>query len=377
MDLPKKEMKTSRLARVRAWYAKIEGPFSSISLVGGFVFDAVTLTRVDMFWENFWVVAHLLIVTTCIILINIQENETVSKTESAGNPEKIHFWLVNILQFFFGGILSTYLVFYFRSGTLWVSWPFLLILAAAFVANERLKRHYTRLTFQISLLFLSFYAFAIYLVPVIAHEIGPREFIVSGLVSLGLIAIFLLVLGATAKEKYKLRSKLWIASVILGILVVVNALYFFNFIPPIPLSLKDNGVYHSLTVNAPGIYTVTDEAHGPYDFFQLYPDVHLMPGDPLYAYSAIFSPGSFNLAVTHEWQYYDESLGAWVTRGRITLPVMGGRDGGYRTYSEEVGLASGKWRINVLTSRGQVIGRIMFNVVLGDSELPLHTIKIN
>src|SRR5690242_11836520 len=97
--------------RARTFYARIERPFSSISLIGGFVFDAITLTRVDEFWENFWVVGHLLIVTACALMINLIENTD----HDEDNPAKLHFWLVNVMQFFFGGIFSTFLVFYFRS----------------------------------------------------------------------------------------------------------------------------------------------------------------------------------------------------------------------------------------------------------------------
>ena len=120
------------LSRIKNWYGKYERPISSLSLVGGFVFDAVTLKRVDLFWENFWVIAHLIIVGTCIVLVH-----AIEKSEGdESNPSKTHFWLVNILQFFFGGILSTYLVFYFRSSDILVSWPFLVVLALAFWGLE-------------------------------------------------------------------------------------------------------------------------------------------------------------------------------------------------------------------------------------------------
>jgi len=33
--------------RLKNWYGKYERPISSLSLIGGFVFDALTLRRVD------------------------------------------------------------------------------------------------------------------------------------------------------------------------------------------------------------------------------------------------------------------------------------------------------------------------------------------
>jgi len=49
-----------------------------------------------MFWENFWVLGHLLIVGFFIALIHLQENEMGGEK----NPSRAHFWYVNILQFF-------------------------------------------------------------------------------------------------------------------------------------------------------------------------------------------------------------------------------------------------------------------------------------
>jgi uncharacterized membrane protein len=364
--------KVSHFARVRGWYKKFERPISSLSLIGGFVFDALTLKRVDMFWENFWIVAHLAIVAACILVLNIKENEGSAEAD----PEKLHFWLVNILQFFFGGLLSTYLVFYFRSGTIAASWPFFVILAATFIANESLKRHYARLTFQISVLYLSILLFSIYLVPVVVHTIGPGVFILSGLVSIMAIALFIFILKISAREKF-VKSRWFLYLAIGGIFAGMNALYFFNLIPPIPLSLKDAGIYQIFTVNAPGNYTAGHEDQGFLNFLHTSDDLHVTAGEAIYAYSAIFSPTSFSLNIIHEWQYYDQKTGTWITRGKIHLSVIGGSDGGYRTFSIEDGLTPGKWRVNVETSRGEIIGRMIFNVIIATSTPTLQTVQIN
>lgn len=151
------------------------------------------------------------------------------------------------------------------------------------------------------------------------------------------------------------------------VFVLVNILYFTNFIPPIPLSIKDAGVYHSIKRNVDGNYDVTVEPQDWRKYITLYPDYHKTPGEPVYVYSAVFSPAQFNMTITHQWQYLDSS-GKWVTASEIPLKVVGGRDGGFRTYSEKFNPAPGKWRVNVLTDRGQVIGRVRFNIVAVDSQ---------
>jgi hypothetical protein len=336
------------------------------------VFDAITLTRIDRFWDNLWVAGHLVIVGTCILLMNRYDEVNVHGED----PARAEFWLVNIMQFFFGGLLSTYLVFYFRSGTIAASWPFLLVLAAAFIANESLKRHYTRLVFQISLFFLSLFAFAIFIVPVALHAIGTSVFILSGIISLVVMGAFLAVIKYSSRERFR-RSQWLLRFIIIGIFAGVNLLYFYNFIPPIPLSLKEGGIYHSLTVNAPGHYTVTSENQGWFNFFHFSETVNLVNSDPLYAYSAVFSPTALDTNIVHEWQYYDPAKEAWMTMAHVTLPVVGGNDNGYRTYSMIDAPAAGAWRVNVETPHGAIIGTMRFDVVATSTEPTLETGQID
>jgi hypothetical protein len=359
------------LSKVKNWYGKYERLISSWSLLCGFIFDAVTLKRVDLFWENFWVVAHLIIVSMCIVLI-----QGINREEGAeANPSKLHFWLVNVQQFFYGGIWSTFLVFYFRSSDITAGWPFLLILALAFWANEALKRSYVRLGFQIALLYLSIYCFAIFLVPVVIHSFGGWVFLLSGVLSLFVIWLFLMLIRLVNKQEFqKSRKILFIA--VAGIFTLMNFLYYTNLIPPIPLSLKDAGVYYSLVRNPNGGYFATGEQPRWQNYFKLYPDFHYLEGQPVYVYSAIFSPPQLNVKIIHEWQHKDVK-GNWVTTERVPLTIIGGRDGGFRTYSVKTyNLSAGEWRVNVLTTRGQVIGRIRFNLVPAEN-LPKVIQKIN
>ena len=352
----------------RNWYGRYERPISSLSLILGFVFDILTLKRVDTLWENFWILGHIIIVGVFIVMVHVNESEEGGEK----NPEKIHFWYVNILQFFFGGLLSAFLVFYFRSADIFVTWPFLLLLLLAFIANESLKRHYIQLTFQISLFFLSIYSFAIFLVPVLVHRIGADVFIISGLLSLLFIFIFNRILFYFVRDKFQ-KSRAMISFVVLGIFLFVNFLYFTNLIPPIPLSLKDGGIYHSIEKNQDGNYDITYEDRGWRGYFELYPDFRETSSAPVYAYSAVFSPKDLNLTIVHEWQYYDETQNKWITGSLINLSVLGGRDGGFRTYSMRSNLAPGKWRVNIKTEQGLVISRLRFNIVTVDSEPVLTT----
>ncbi|PIR68690.1 hypothetical protein COU48_02765, partial [Candidatus Nomurabacteria bacterium CG10_big_fil_rev_8_21_14_0_10_03_31_7] len=192
------------IEKTRDWYGRFERPISSLSLISGFVFDALTLKRLDTLWENIWILGHIIIVALFMALIHMEEREIGDE----GNPQKKHFWYVNIIQFFFGGLLSAYIVFYFRSTDIFATWPFILILSLAFIANESLKRHYIRFSFQISLLFLSIYSFTIYLIPVILHKIGPWIFLLSGLLSIIFITFFILIIYYFKKSELNESKKI-------------------------------------------------------------------------------------------------------------------------------------------------------------------------
>jgi len=99
------------------------------------------------------------------------------------------------------------------------------------------------------------------------------------------------------------------------------------------------------------------------DYATLYPDFHFKADDPVYVYSAVFSPLSFNTTIVHEWQHDDPQTRAWTDKKRIELPVVGGRDGGFRDYSMKTGMAPGHWRVTLATFKGKMTRRVRFNAV--------------
>ena len=351
---------------IKRIYFKYERHLSSLGLIAGFVFDAVSLERVDQFWENLWIGIHLIPAAICIIAINILESKGTRPENAAptNRREWLHFWLVFILQFAFGGLLSAFLVFYFRSSTLATSWPFLLLLAITFALNEILKKHYSRLIFQLSVFFISLYCYAIYMVPILTHRIGTGIFLLSGFISLVVLGGFLFLLRYVARERFK-NSKRLLGITIASIFIIINVLYFTNLIPPIPLSLQDGGVYHLLTRTSNGEYSFVGEQKTWRDYI-FNPIVHHISGQPIYVYSAVFSPTNLNTKIIHNWQHYDEKQKKWISVTKVPLTIIGGRGGGYRTYSVKTNLEDGKWRVDVETEKGADIGRISFTIVTID-----------
>ncbi|MEK7135252.1 MAG: DUF2914 domain-containing protein [Patescibacteria group bacterium] len=342
-----------KIAKLKNWYETYERKISVASLASGFFVDALTMQRIDALRENLWIAGNLLLAGLCIVLLNRGKSEGAK-----------HFWLSNLLQFSFGTLLGSVFIFYFRSATLSATWPFLLMLLVAMLGNELYQKRYEKLAFQLSFFYFSLFSFTIFLVPLFLKNIGAEIFVLSGVVSLVLLWLFLEVLRRFAREKFiEGRTHIWV--LVSLIFICINGLYFTNLIPPIPLSMKEAGIYHSIEKSTKGNYIVEAEVRGPEKYFTLREPIHWKQGEALYAYTAIFSPGSLNTDIAHEWQYKDEA-GEWVTATRIPLYLSGGRQGGFRTYSNKYNFTPGDWRVDVKTLRGQLIGRISFEIIVVD-----------
>lgn len=353
---------------ILSWIRRYERRLSSVVFVAGFVGDLLTFTLIDLSLANLVFAAYLGLAAVCTFLAH-----TVYARFSTTDA----LWrrILSVLaplaaQYAIGSLLSGFLIFYTKSATLAVSWPFLLLLAGIFLGNEVFRGYREHLAFQTVLFFFALYAYAIFALPLALGRLGPIVFLESTGITIAAFALFLWLLGLVGWDRLKQTLRLIIlgASGVLAFLVIS---YFTSVIPPIPLTLRDSGIYHDLIHTAEG-YTVTAEAARPWWQFYEPQTVHLVPGDSLYAYSAIFAPGAFSASIVHRWERYDTTSKKWVTQSKVSFPLSGGRAGGYRGYSVIGNVSGGQWRVTIETPTGQAIGRIRFEVIEADSEPVLH-----
>jgi len=339
------------------WYMRYVSP---PSLIAGFILDTLFLAkRVDLFLTNAILFSYLLVSAIAIILINlIQTGRMRHKVAITAFP-----LLPVVAQFAFGGLFSAYLSLYSRSADVAVSWIFVIAVAALVFLNERFSHFYARLAVQVPIYFTALFSFLIFFLPVIFHRIGPLMFFISGCTSLAIMGGFWWFLGKLAPEVTQQGGKR-VGRAIGIIFVAFNILYFTNAIPPLPLSLKSAGVYHAIERTPTGEYRLLGERLHWYERYLTYaPVYHRSSGEPIYAWSAVFAPSGLATRVLHQWQRYDSGSGKWITTSTVSFPIIGGRDGGYRGFSQKKSGEAGRWRVNVITEYGQLIGRITFEVV--------------
>ena len=347
------------------WYMRYISP---LALVAGFFADnLILLRRVDVWTSNALLFSYLFLAALCIIILNLITTGRIRVK-----------WVLTITplipvvaQFAFGGLFSGYLSLYSRSASFPLSWIFVVIVGALLLGNERFVRQYMKFSFQISMFFAVLFSFLIFFLPVVFHRIGPWMFVLSGLTSLVVITLFLRLIGYLMPELLK-RERTRIARLIAIIFIVFNVLFFSNAIPPLPLALKAAGIYHSVERTQDGLYHLGSEIEPWYYRYVPHTSVfHHAPGQLAYAYSAVFAPTGISTIILHEWQQYDADTDEWLTRSTVRYPIVGGRDGGYRGYSFYKNVSEGKWRVNVITQYGQLIGRISFTVVDAQAPVPL------
>ncbi len=350
-----------------SWIQKYERHLSAFAMIAGFVCDNIFFERLDIWQTQLWLASYAV---ACFVTI-----PWLHSIEARGARGRVlPRWrsiLPIVTQFALGGFWSAFVIFYGRSAVVSASWPFLLLLFLILLGNEYFKKYHERLVFTSTLFFFALYSYTIFEVPIYTGTIGTQTFLESGLIAICLFILFTVLLRILGRERFLVDvKKIRIGA--LCVLIVINLFYFTNILPPIPLAAKSAGVYHSVW-RIPGQYMARGEAE-PWKVRYLgsAPTIHLVAGDSLYAYSSIFAPTTLTTTIQHRWQWYDQTAGKWVTESIIKYGIVGGRDGGYRGYSEMPITNAGDWRVNVETTDGLLIARLPFTIEMVKEE-PLET----
>jgi hypothetical protein len=333
----------------------------TIAFILGFVVDNLTLNRVDQVFDNVVLFSYVVLAMISIILLYAGIAECFSDRVNRFVRTQSPF----LMQYAFGGLLSGMLIFYGRSGSFIDSWPFMLMIIAVIYGNETIKNRAGRLVYNLIIFFIGLFSYVVLIVPVFLGKMGPWVFVGSGLLSLVIMYCFFSILERIIPNFIALQKRSVVFFVGL-IYVTLNALYFTNIIPPIPLSLKQVGIYHSVTRNTEGHYVLAYEKPVWWEWYRSTARTfHYSSGEDIYCYASVFAPSRLSTKIFHAWEYYDESVGQWKEQGRYSYDIQGGRGDGYRGFTAISNFRKGQWRCTVETERGQVIGREQFTIADG------------
>lgn len=343
--------------KLKSFFARNERRFTVLAFIAGFVADNLTLRRVDLWIENIIFIIYFFVSAGAIFLFNAYESGRLANTFIRRHIR----WVPLVMQFAFGALFSGFFVFYSRSGSFAASWPFLIFLLGLLIGNELFRKRYARTVFQLSIFFIIVFSYAIFIVPVVLGKMNAYTFLLSGFLAAAAFGFVLTGLSKVSPERYRLSRRAIFQSAAV-IYLVFNVFYFANIIPPIPLALKDIGVYHLVQKNQDSYLVKYEPVHWYEVFKKVQPIYHRFQNEPVYVFSAVFAPTKLTVPIWHRWSYYDEAQKQWIESSRIRFTISGGRDGGYRGYSLKSNVAPGKWRVDVITERDQIIGRLTFEI---------------
>ena len=335
-------------------------------LVFGFVLDYVTFKNIRASTALAVLCVHLTFAGASIAFIQFYDEKQIF-----GQLRFVRLFAPLVAQFTFGALLGGTFIFYWFSASLAASWPFILLLVALIVSNEVLRTHVSKMLVQLGVYYFVVFSFFSIALPYALNNLGPRIFLLAGAASLVFMALYLGALSLARGPVY--RARIVIARIALGIFVAMNALYFANIIPPVPLSLRELGVYHAVSREG-NSYVLLREPAGWLSRVVARQTIHLAPKEGVYIYSAIFAPADLRTDVFHRWQMYDENLGKWFNKDRLLFRMEGGRKEGFRGYSMKQHVDPGLWRVWVETAQGQVLGRVQFQVERSSGDVAVEEV---
>jgi hypothetical protein len=240
---------------------------------------------------------------------------------------------------------------------------FFLILVVLLLSNELLKHRISNKYLQFGAYFFVNFTFFTFFTPVIFETMTTLLFIVSGLVSIGCTLYLIRYIYNNSPSTRKEITGWKIALLIFCIYGVINTCYYFNLIPPVPLSLQSGIVAYNVE-KEDDTFFVSYEQTAFYDIWETHDQTfNYTPGDTVFIFTSIFAPTDLKKSVQHEWKWYDPESSKWNSTDTIVYEVLGGRKGGFRGYTYKTNIWPGKWRVNVTTGEGMVLGEIDFTII--------------
>jgi len=353
---------TTIIGRLQSSFLKPVLP--AFFFLAGVTYDSLTLTRIDRLLDNLILLLYLTVLGVLVILTGRFQLGLIPSPpdRSSLNPlSLVHRAQPHIakgLQFLLGGLFSAYVIFYSQSASFSTTAIFLGIIVALLIANEFLQTRYSSLKILVSLFALATFSFLTFFLPVLTGWMNSLVFVTGALLT-GAIVWKIVRLILQGLPHASLRHVLAISFPAFSVIGFCTLLYFLNWIPPIPLSLKFGGIYDQIEKQH-NEYILTYE-QGPWYAMWKQSNDRVGVDAPVYCFSSVFAPVTLHTTIYHHWQWrpFPEPE-SFITTDRIPLTMTGGRETGYRLYTMKHRVQPGEWRVDVETEDGRVLGRMTF-----------------
>lgn len=367
----KKLLEKYRNSKMQRFVKRHEKYAPILFFIGGFIFDTLTLGRIDRLYDLVVLCSHMTLLTITIYLFNLMGD---GKFKNAF-LERYKAFFPWIIQFFFGGLSSAYVIYFSRSVSLSKTASFFVILLALLFANEFLKKRISNKYLQFSVYYFINFTFFTFIIPVFLREMNTSIFIISGIVSL-LCTLILISLTYFKSPSTRKEIKIYkLIGIIFSIYIVINIFYFLKLIPPVPLALEHGIVAHHIQADG-GKYTITHERDDGFIFWRDHRlEFICKPNERVYVFTSIFAPTNLKKSIIHRWKWHNPESDTWEIIEDISYDINGGRDGGYRGYTYKSNIKKGEWKVDVITNEELVLGVIDFEIIMDSNLKPKRLVN--
>lgn len=344
------------ITQIKEIYRKHRSRVPLAAFFAGFLFDMIMLRRID---ELAVIIQQALYIAISATLIGVELVELDRHVSAPRGLVKAWKYREHFLHFLLGTLLNSYTIFYFKSASAASSFLFLALLAGLLYVNEFKRFASWQTHVHVALLSLCVISYLLALSPIVLGFIGTVPFLCSLLLS----GIFYYAYQRALKRHRVDPIHLAVSYAAPQILFVL--LYFLHAIPPVPLSVKYMGIFHSVK-KSNGEWELA-YTRSRWKFWQNGDQTfYARAGDEIFCFAQVFSPGGFHDRLQVRWSYWDERRG-WLPADAIALQVTGGREEGYRAVTKKSNFQPGSWRVQIETMGNREIGRIGFEVVADNS----------
>lgn len=315
----------------------------------GLLFDLVTLGRID---RTFYLFQHALFLL--IIFTLFAKYPAEHMRSQIFSIKKIAFAPIDIMQFFYGSLLSHYFYFYFRSSS-FLTWIFLILITLLLLLNELAYERKWYVSFKIFLFPFCTLAYFVYLVPILLGTIGIGEFYLS----IMLFFVFMVLLPYLFIQQKLLARKLWLTSII----VLCLTLFFYEqkLLPPVPLHVTKSGVFTTATSFKESLVMSAKKIEHWRKV-----KIAFSADSKIFYIAKIFSPSNFKDQLYLEWK--TKKNDGWFLQDKIIFAIEGKEDGDYRGVAWKENWGPGEYQITLITEDGRILDNILLEVVHEEAE---------
>ncbi len=338
--------KNSLVSKAQRKFNTIKPYLPAICFFCGFTWDNLTLRRIDNTLDMIIFGVYIILVGIVIVLIGRKVSFKFSQ------------FLPMAVQFFFGGLFSSFVVYYFKSASSLPTLLFMFFLLVLLVGNEFIEKKLHDVTFSATLYAIASFMYLNAILPVLFRVMHAGIFLLAIASAFGL---FMAIRALATKAQISAKPII----VVYGMLILA---YFFNIIPPVPLAKKEMGIYRSVDKRENSYYC-TLESPPWYSFWkESENNFYYAPGDSVFCFSSIFAPTRLSKKIFHCWYHRNEKNRKFTQTDKLGYKLNGGRAKGYRGYTYKKHLQKGQWKVAIKTDDNKTLGVIRFTIIPRDSQ---------